>query len=143
MGLAMKRGQAWWDQHWLKIAKDIAEASKDPSTQTGTLVIGLRNEIVTSGYNGFPGPIADDDRLNIRELKYDIIVHSEMNALIFAKNPIRGCTVYVWPFMMCSRCASVMIQAGIRRHVAPNNPDPRWAKSFELSKQLFSEAMVE
>ena len=71
------------------------------------------------------------------------MVHCEVNALLFAKGDIDGCTLYTWPFMSCSRCASVMIQAGISRHVAPVNDNERWKESFALSVKLFDEAGVQ
>jgi dCMP deaminase len=72
-----------------------------------------------------------------------MIVHAEVNALIFAKGDIEGCTLYNWPFMACSRCAAIMIQAGIRRHVAPVSTEERWLQSFGLAMSLFKEADVE
>ena len=131
-----------WDLRFLDMAKVVAGWSKDPSTKTGAVIVDPWNRIISTGYNGFPQRIKDDDRLNVREVKYEMIVHCEVNALIFARGDIQGCALYTWPFMCCSRCAAIMIQAGIRRHVAPLNPDPRWEKSFELSTQLFSEANV-
>lgn len=132
-----------WDLRFLDIAKAVSGWSKDPSTKTGAVIVDPWNRVVSMGFNGFPQRIEDDDRLHVREVKYEMIVHCEVNALIFAKGDIEGCTLYTWPFMSCSRCAAIMIQAGIRRHVAPDNPDPRWVKSFELSTQLFHEADVE
>jgi dCMP deaminase len=135
--------QPKWDRRFLDMAILVSTWSKDPSTKTGAVIVDPWNGIISTGYNGFPQRIDDDDRLNVREVKYEMIVHCEVNALIFARGDIQGCTLYTWPFMSCSRCAAIMIQAGIRRHVAPVNPDPRWAKSFELSTKLFREADVD
>ncbi len=132
-----------WDMRFLDMAKLVASWSKDPSTQTGSVIVDPWNRVLSVGFNGFPQRIEDDERLHVRETKYEMIVHCEVNALIFARGDIQGCTLYTWPFMACSRCAAIVIQAGIRRHVAPVNYDARWAKSFELSIQLFREADVE
>jgi dCMP deaminase len=104
--------------------------SKDPSTKTGAVLVDAQKRVVSVGYNGFPAPVVDDARLQSRALKYEIIVHAEVNALMFAQRAVVGCTLYTSPFMSCSRCAAMMIQAGIRRHVAPRNDAPRWAQSF-------------
>jgi len=136
-----------WDGRFLKLAAEVASWSKDPSTQTGAVIINPRTKsIVSIGFNGFPQGIADDDRLNVREIKYEMIVHCEVNALIFAGRPLTGFSLYTYPFMSCSRCAAIMIQAGISRHVAPiatPAQNDRWGTAFDLTRQLFSEAGLE
>jgi dCMP deaminase len=117
--------------------------SKDPSTKTGAVLVDVHKRVVSVGYHGFPAQVVDDARIHCRELKYEIIVHGEVNALLFARRAVVGCTLYTYPFMSCSRCAAMIIQSGMRRHVAPRNNEPRWAQSFELSRQLFCEAHVE
>ena len=48
------------------------------------------NRVVSIGYNGFPKGVKDDHRLDNRELKYEMIVHAEANALLFANAPREG-----------------------------------------------------
>jgi dCMP deaminase len=135
--------QRKWDARFLEMAKLVSRWSKDPSTQTGAVIVDPWNRMLSVGFNGFPQRLQDDERLQNRELKYEMIVHCEVNAMIFVRGDIIGCTLYTWPFMSCSRCASVMIQAGISRHISLVNDNPRWAGSFALSKRLFDEAKVE
>lgn len=138
----MKRSQEWWDRFFLGMAKHYSAASKDPSTQTGA-VITRGKYPVSWGYNGFPEDISDDDRLNDRAQKYELIVHCEMNALMLSRERVIGCTLYTAPFMSCHRCAVHMIQAGISRFVAPVNNNPRWVESFRLTQSLIREACRE
>jgi dCMP deaminase len=107
------------------------------------VLVDAQKRVVSVGYHSFPAPVVDDARLQSRELTYEIIVHAEVNALMFAQRPLVGCTLYTSPFMSCSRCAALLIQAGITRHVARRHDAPRWAQSFELARQLFREAYVE
>ncbi len=139
----MSRGIEWWDQFYLGIAKYASTASKDPSTQTGAVIVSPRNRLVSLGFNGFPEGIADDERLADRETKYEIILHAEVNALVSAARDLHGCTLYTWPLLSCSRCASIMIQAGITRVVAPLNTIERWMENLNLSRKLFEEAGIE
>ena len=132
-----------WDERYLGLAEYIAGWSKDPSTKTGAVIVRPNNTVVSIGFNGFPRGITDDERLNNRELKYELILHCEINALVTASRDVSGCTLYTWPFLSCSRCASVMIQAGIKKIVAPVNMNTRWAANLELSRELFAEAGVE
>ena len=132
-----------WDERYIGLAEHVAGWSKDPSTQTGAVIVRPNNTVVSQGFNGFPRGIADDDRLDDRLLKYEMIIHCEINALISAAQDVYGCTLYTWPFLPCSRCASVMIQAGIKRVVAPVNTIERWWENLKLSRSLFAEAGVE
>src|SRR5215211_7971600 len=101
--------QRKWDQRFLEMAYLVGGWSKDPSTKTGAVIVDTQKRVVSVGYNGFPAPVADDARLHCRELTYEIIVHAEVNALIFAQRTVVGCTLYTSPFMSCSRCAAMMI----------------------------------
>jgi dCMP deaminase len=133
-----------WDRRFLEMAKLVSGWSKDPSTQTGAVITDWDNRVVSVGYNGLPMGVKDTpERLNNREIKYATIVHCERNAIIFAKQELTGYTLYTWPFMSCSVCAAMVIQAGISRCVAPVNNNPRWVDSFKLTQELFQEANVE
>jgi len=134
-----------WDRRFLDLAKLVSTWSKDPSTQTGAVIVDKNNQVVSVGFNGFPRKIVDDIRLDERDVKYEMIIHCEMNAVLFALRPLDGCTLYTYPFLSCSRCAAAMIQVGITRVVAPALPRDklRWEVNMRLSKALFSEANVE
>lgn len=132
-----------WDIRYLNLAHDISGWSKDPSTQVGAVIVRPDNRVVSIGFNGFPTGIADDERLYYRELKYEIIIHGEINALVSARQGVSGCTLYTWPFLCCSRCTSVMIQAGIKKVVAPIYTKERWKENLALARELFAEAGVE
>ena len=132
-----------WDDRYLVLAAHVSHWSKDPSTQTGAVIVSPRNRLVSLGFNGFPEGIADDERLADRALKLELITHCEVNALVSAARDLHGCTLYTWPLLSCSRCASIMIQAGITRAVAPLNTIERWTENLKLSRKLFEEAGVE
>ena len=132
-----------WDKRFLGLAKHISTWSKDPSTQMGAVIVDPKGRIVSVGYNGLAQGVDDKpERLNNREIKYKMFLHCERNAILFAKQPLDGCTLYTWPLMTCAPCAAMTIQAGITRHVAPYSENPRWVDDFELAKQQFEEAGV-
>ena len=132
-----------WDKNFLALANTVSMFSKDPSTKVGAVIVDDDNRVVSIGYNGFPKGIKDDHRLDNRELKYDMIVHAEANALLFANAPVKGCTIYTWPFQPCSRCASLIIQAGIRRVVSVESEDQKWSSNFQLAHDMMTEARIE
>jgi dCMP deaminase len=141
--------QLKWDKRFLHLAEFWAkECSKDPSTKTGAVIVDKDKSIVSMGYNGFPKGVDDsEERLNNREVKYQMIVHCERNAILFARRNLEGCTLYTWPFASCAICAGMVIQTGIKRVVYPKLTDPglieRWGKSLELTYQMYDEAGLE
>lgn len=133
-----------WDKRFLQLAKFVSQWSKDPSTQTGAVITDSEGRVISVGYNGMPIGVKDtEERYHNRELKYKMIVHCERNALLFAKSPVQGATLYTYPFMSCAVCAGMAIQAGIKRCVAPKNDNPRWQADFALTQQMFEEAAIQ
>ncbi len=136
-----------WDSRFLRLATHISEWSKDPSTQVGCVVVGPDREIRSTGFNGLPRGIEDnDERLNDREVKYPLICHAEENAIMHAARigmSLKGCTAYVtWP--PCTRCARSLIQAGISSVVYPEDTSipERWMADFNLSLNMLKEAGI-
>ena len=133
-----------WHKRFLDLAKHISTWSKDPSTQVGAVIVDNSKRIISTGYNGFPIGVHDNiERLENRDIKYEMIVHGEINAIVFARQDLTNTTLYTYPFMPCSRCASIVIQSGIKTVIAPFNDNPRWKDSFEITKTLFAEAGVD
>ena len=136
-----------WDLRFIGLAQHISKWSKDPSTKVGCVVVGEDREIRSTGFNGFPRGIDDDeDRLMDREKKYPLICHAEENAIMHAARigvSLKDSTAYVtWP--PCSRCARSLIQAGIKEIVYPETgkiPD-RWIEDFTISDSMLNEAGV-
>lgn len=133
-----------WDDRFLNLAQFVSNWSKDPSTKVGAVITDSHNRIVSIGYNGFPKNIADyPELLDDRETKYNMIVHGEMNAILFANRSLEQCTLYTYPFIPCPRCASMIIQSGITKVVSYKNSIDRWEKDFKLSRWLFQQASTE
>ena len=136
-----------WHERFIKLAHEVSEWSKDPSTKVGCVLV-KNKRVISTGYNGFPKNISDSfDRLMDREQKYEITVHAEVNAITTAA--LHGvsteeATAYI-TFNPCSRCASVLINAGIDSvYVSTRNDIPtRWLENFILASKLLAEAGVE
>lgn len=136
-----------WDSRFMRIALEVASFSKDPSTQVGCVLVRDK-KIVSTGYNGFPKNLSDNlERLVNREEKYEITVHAEVNAVTTAALhgvSTEGCTAYV-TFNPCSRCAAVLINAGITKVCSYAGADipERWLLNFILASKILAEAGVE
>lgn len=124
-----------WDKFFLDMAKLTSTMSKDPSTQTGAVIVRPDRSVVSVGYNGFPRLMPDvPEWYDNREEKYSRIIHCEKNAMIQAKCDLTGCTLYTYPFLTCDRCFVEMVQAGIVRFVCPKCPEDkkeRWEPAFQ------------
>ena len=134
-----------WDIRFLRLAHHISQWSKDPSTKVGAVIVDNCRRIVGTGYNGFPAGVDDDGRLDIREQKYEIVVHAEVNAILNAGDRARGGTIYITPMFSCSRCAGLVIQSGIKRVVAVERSDGNieaWAGSRGVARTMYYEAGV-
>jgi deoxycytidylate deaminase len=106
-----------WDEYFLSIAEAAAAKSKDPSSKMGCAIVDTNNRVVSLGYNGLPQG-ADESKMTLSErpMKYHFVIHSEMNALIFARRDLTGCTVYN-KTATCDNCLKHCLQAGIKRFV--------------------------
>ena len=136
-----------WHDRFIRIAREISTWSKDPSKQIGAIIVKDKR-ILATGYNGFPKGIDDaQEKYENRELKYELVVHAEMNAIYnatFNGISLKDSTLYVWGLPVCSECAKGIIQVGINRIVIAYEDVPqRWTDSFEKSARLFNEAKVE
>ena len=133
-----------WDHRFLALAEHISNWSKDPSTQVGAVITHTRSKrVVSMGFNGFPAGVEDTrERLDDRETKYEMVVHAEHNALMFAGDRAEGCTLYVHPLPPCARCAVLVIQAGIVRVVCdqPDFDHERWGEPAKIADTMFREA---
>ncbi len=127
-------------------AKEIAEWSKDPSTKVGAIIV-RDLQILSTGYNGFPRNMSDtSELLENRDEKLLRTVHAEANAVAQAALngvSLRNSTVYIWPLLPCSACATLLAQAGIVRIVSSKDPMPsRWGRSMEIAAEILEEVGV-
>ncbi|NCC29236.1 MAG: dCMP deaminase family protein [Gammaproteobacteria bacterium] len=121
--------------------------SKDPSLKVGAAILDRKNRLVSTGYNGLPRGVPDDGKmLSVREIKLDLTIHAEENAILFAQRDLEGCTIYVWPAPPCARCAAKIAQVGINRVVAQTPTADylsRWGKSCDLAEWVYAHAGIE
>lgn len=112
--------QAAWDDYFLNIAAEVAKKSKDPSSKCGCVIADKNHRLISVGYNGLIQG-ADESKLTLSErpMKYRFVVHSELNAILFAHQDLTGCTIYN-NMATCDNCLKYSLQAGIKRFVYRN-----------------------
>lgn len=113
----MATTQNEWDDYFLRIAETVSSKSKDPSSKMGCVIVDKNKRVVSVGYNGLIQG-ADESKMTLSErpMKYYFAIHSEMNALLFAKGDIAGCTLYN-RVATCENCLKYCLAAGIKRFV--------------------------
>lgn len=134
-----------WDMRFCELARYISAWSKDPNAKVGAVLFSKKGGNVSIGYNGFPMGVEDSaERLTDKEIKLELVVHAEVNAIVAAGARAEGSTIYVWGKPVCARCAGPIIQAGIKRVVAlaPGDSDSQWDKSGKTARDMFIEAGI-
>jgi len=134
----------------MRMCNLVALQSRDPSTKVGAIIVSQDDQILSTGFNGFPRGVRDFDvRYFDRETKYKLIEHAERNAIYNAARTgtsLLEATLYV-PWMPCHECARAIIQSGIKRIYIGDFGDEelkeRWKESWRYSKIMFKESNVE
>ena len=133
------------DSWALDLADHAAKRSRDPSTKVGAVILRPDNTVASMGYNGFPRHTNDSAEIYLdRQRKLLRTVHAELNAILTAREPLHGYTIYVSPLFSCANCAASIIQSGISRIVCrmPAESITRWKESFDEAQNLFKEAKI-
>jgi len=140
------------DLDHLKFAYSLAQdISRDPSTKNGALLVDTKS-IIGHGVNAFPAGIDNtNERWNDRATKYRLVVHAEMNAILFAARKGRKTqdSVLYCPFYACSECAKNIIAAGVKRIVGhaqlmmEAGKHDGWIKSVSDGWEMLTEASIE
>ncbi len=103
-----------WHYRFLDLAFTVAKWSKDPSRKVGAVIVRPDRSICSLGYNGFARGVKDlEERYTNRDVKYELVVHAEQNAIISAREDLTGFTIYS-TLMPCSRCTSMIINSGMK-----------------------------
>ena len=136
------------ERRLLRAAVEMAKRSSDPSSKFGAILTDPEGRVLGVGFNGFPDGIEEDERMNDRPTKYELVVHAEMRAMLDAvsrRYPLAGTVLFV-STVPCCRCAVHIIEAGIAR-VVSERPTPdycsRWGDSIQRTIGLFREAEVQ
>lgn len=147
----MTENELKWHNRFIEMAHLVSLWSKDPSTKCGAVVVRPDRSVASVGFNGFPRGVEDrTEHLEDREEKYGRVVHAEVNAILAAREPLHGYTMYTWPAGFgpsCDRCTGCIIQAGIIRVVHrlefENDFPERWRIPAERGLDMYQQAGVE
>jgi len=124
-----------WNDYFMGIARQVATRSKDPSSKVGAIIVSPDNKIIATGFNGWVAGIDESMMTYDRPLKYYTICHAELNALIFAVLPVKGCKIYT-THGPCENCLKYLLQAGITE-IYYEDPSPMTVRgSYEQKEAI-------
>lgn len=139
-----------WPEYYIDLLPHIAAKSKDPDTRVGCVIVGPQENIISTGFNGFPRYIRDSQTENAdryeRPVKYQWTVHAELNAILNAS--LNGISTYCATAYVslppCTECAKAIIQAGITKVVYDAEFAAEWAakKQSKYLGDALADAML-
>lgn len=128
-----------WDYRFLRKAEHIATWSKDIH-QVAAVIYDNQNRPVSEGFNGLPRKISDKDEIYANGDR--IVIHAEINAILFAHKDLTDCTIYV-SRPTCALCAALIIQSGISQVVVVDKLlNAKWQAHDDVAAKLYKEAEV-
>jgi dCMP deaminase len=103
-----------FNDYFMKIAHQVKLRSPD-LTKVGAIIVSLKNNTITStGYNGTPRGCNDNIDWNNRELVHSLVIHAEMNAILYAQSRFEDSVMYI-TLSPCSQCIKLIAAANIKK----------------------------
>ncbi len=140
-----------WTEYFLNIAEQVKLKSKDKSTQIGEVIVGIDNEVLSTGYNSFPRGLDDTkEERQERPEKYFWFEHAERNAIYNAARigvSLKNSTIYLTSGLPCMDCARGIVNSGIKvvwcKTECTTKNKEKWVESQMKSQQLLNECGVQ
>ena len=140
-----------WVEYFLNIAEQVKLKSKDINTQIGAVVVGVDNEILSTGYNSFPRGLDDTkEERQERPEKYYWFEHAERNCIYNAARigvSLKGSSIYLTSGLPCMDCARGIVNSGIKfvycKKVCTTNNKDVWDEHQKRSIDMLCECGVE
>lgn len=136
-----------WAERLMSTAAHVSEWSKDTTKVGAVLTDSAGKVVLLTAFNGPPRGVEDHDWRFDRAggEKYFWIAHAEENIISEAARrgiATEGMTV-VCTHHPCSRCAGILVQAGISRVIVGPGTTSMNEYEFHVAKTKFREAGVE
>jgi dCMP deaminase len=127
-----------WPVYFLGIAQAVAARADCRRRAVGAVLVDQDQRVVATGYNGVRagaqgclagacprGMLTYDEVQEFSDYSdpaspgYCISTHAETNALLYAKGPVQGCTIYV-SAQPCPACMKTLRNAGLEAAYWPS-----------------------
>ena len=104
-----------WDEYFIKLCDVIKLRSKDPKRQVGACLVSMTdNRIISCGYNSLKAGVNDNIDWNDRELVHSLVLHAEMNAILYSNSKFENSILYC-SCSPCKACIKLISAANIKK----------------------------
>lgn len=102
-----------WNSYFMNIANQVKLRSPDPKRQVGAVLVDCNHKVISCGYNGLPSGCNDNINWDNREFISQIVVHAEMNCILYAMSRFENSILYTTS-SPCKDCLKLIAAAGIK-----------------------------
>jgi len=103
-----------WNEYFMKMCNIVKLRSKDPKRQVGSILVSDDNRIISTGYNALKKGSNDDIDWSNRELVHLLVLHAEVNCLLYATSKFENTTLYS-TLSPCSNCIKLIASSGVKK----------------------------
>jgi len=138
-----------WIEYFFRLCETVASKSKDESHKVGCVIVGEHNNVLSTGFNGYPRDVQEHPERRAKPIKYYFTEHAERNAIYNAARhgvALEGSTLYVNGLPPCTDCTRAIIQSGIKevyiKFPETEDKNSRWSEEFRYSKKMMEESGI-
>jgi dCMP deaminase len=103
-----------WNEYFMKMCNIVKLRSKDPKRQVGSILVSDDNRIISTGYNALKKGSNDDIDWSNRELVHLLVLHAEVNCLLYATSKFENTTLYS-TLSPCNHCIKLIASSGVKK----------------------------
>ena len=132
---------------FLKVIEAVADLSKNPKRRVGAGIFTPNAHLVSTGYNDLSRGIPHISIMYQQPTKDKYLGHAEENAIAQAArygHATDGCEMLITGLQPCSRCARLIVQAGIQAvyFPTPAEIDHKWEDDFTFARIILDDGGV-
>ena len=119
-----------WDEYFMQMCNVIKLRSKDSKKQVGACLVSSDNRIISTGYNSLKVASNDNIDWTDRKLVHSLVIHAEMNCLLYATSKFENTTLYS-TLSPCVECSKLIASSGVKKIIYQNK-----YKDFDNVKEI-------
>lgn len=103
-----------WDEYMMNLAEAVKMRSPDHYKVGGVLVSMKNNRIISTGYNSIASNLNDDIDWSQRDFINDVVIHAEMNILLYCESKFEDSVLYITT-SPCVSCLKMLSASKIKK----------------------------
>ena len=132
---------------FVPVIQAVAAMSKNPKRKVGAGIFTFDYSLVATGFNDLSKGIPHMPATYIQPTKDKYLAHAEENAIAQAAkygHATNMCIMLTTGLEPCSRCARLIVQAGIIEVYSPASEvlDDKWGEDFLFARHILAEGGV-